>query len=110
MKLLFDQNLSYKLGARLNELYPASTQVRLVGMDKSQDVVVWEYARQHGFAIVTQDGDYSDLSLLRGWPPKVVWLRCGNQPTRIIENLLRSHHEAILQFELNHESGVLEIG
>ena len=28
--------------------------------------------------IVTLDADFADLSLLRGQPPKVIWLRCGN--------------------------------
>jgi predicted nuclease of predicted toxin-antitoxin system len=110
MKLLFDQNLSYKLCRRLEDLYPSSNQVRMIGLDESDDTILWDYARQNGFAIVTQDGDYSDLSLLRGWPPKVLWLRCGNQPTKIIEDLLRANHEAILEFERDTESGVLEIG
>jgi two-component system phosphate regulon sensor histidine kinase PhoR len=37
----------------------------------------------------------------RLWPPKVLWLRCGNQPTREIENLLRALHAEILQFEVD---------
>ena len=30
------------------------------------------------FAIVTMDGDFHQLRLLNGSPPKVVWLRVGN--------------------------------
>jgi predicted nuclease of predicted toxin-antitoxin system len=109
MKLLFDQNLSFKLCERLDGLYPESTQARLIGMDQHDDAQLWEYARQRRFTIVTQDGDFSDLSCLRGWPPKVLWLRCGNQPTRVIENLLRTHHSDILRFESDPTAGVLEI-
>jgi predicted nuclease of predicted toxin-antitoxin system len=41
------------------------------------------------------------MALLLGSPPKVIWLRCGNQPTRVIEKLLRDHLEAIAGFELS---------
>ena len=44
MKLLFDQNLSFKLCQALADLY--------------------------------------------GPPPKAIWLRCGNQPTPLVENPL----------------------
>jgi predicted nuclease of predicted toxin-antitoxin system len=109
MKLLFDQNLSFKLSQRLAALYPGSTQARFIGMDQEDDSQLWEYARHHGFTIVTQDGDFSDLSCLHGWPPKVLWLRCGNQPSRAVEHLLRVHYADILLFESNPTAGVLEI-
>jgi predicted nuclease of predicted toxin-antitoxin system len=35
MKLLFDQNLSFKLCARLTDLFPGSNQVRLLGLDQA---------------------------------------------------------------------------
>jgi predicted nuclease of predicted toxin-antitoxin system len=58
MKLLFDQNLSFKLIQRLAALYPGSTQARVIGMEEVPDDQLWEYARQNGFTIVTQDGDF----------------------------------------------------
>jgi predicted nuclease of predicted toxin-antitoxin system len=109
MKLLFDQNLSFKLCRPLASLYPQSSQARLLGLDQVDDEELWAYARAHDFTIVTQDSDLPALCHLRGWPPKIVWLRCGNQPTRHIEHLLRVHHAAILQFENNPDAGVLEV-
>jgi predicted nuclease of predicted toxin-antitoxin system len=109
MKLLFDQNLSFKLCHRLAALYPDSTQARLVGLDQVQDQQLREYARVHGYTIVTQDSDLPALCHHRGWPPKIIWLQCGNQPTSHIEQLLRIHHAAILQFGNNPAVGVLEI-
>jgi hypothetical protein len=35
MKLLFDQNLSFKLSQAFSDLFPASTQVRLLGLCSS---------------------------------------------------------------------------
>ena len=86
MKLLFDQNLSFKLCRRLEDLFPDSSQVRLLGLDQAYDEVIWQYAPGNGFTLVTQDSDFADLSLALGTPPKVIWLRCGNAPTAKIEN------------------------
>ncbi|MCC6745088.1 MAG: DUF5615 family PIN-like protein [Acidobacteria bacterium] len=55
MKLLFDQNLSFRLTARLENLFPGSEHVRSAGLASADDAIIWEYARQHGFAIVSKD-------------------------------------------------------
>ncbi|MCO6491152.1 MAG: DUF5615 family PIN-like protein, partial [Phaeodactylibacter sp.] len=89
LSLLFDQHLSYKLTYRLKDLYPGSQHVKLENLDTSDDVEIWEYAKKNGFTIVTKDVDFFDLGLLRGYPPKVIWLRCGNTSTNNIENILR---------------------
>jgi predicted nuclease of predicted toxin-antitoxin system len=81
MKLLFDQNLSPKLVNRLADLFPGSSHVQSVGLGCADDHQVWEYARLNGFAIVTKDADYNNLSVLRGQPPKVIWLQLGNCTT-----------------------------
>jgi predicted nuclease of predicted toxin-antitoxin system len=109
VKLLFDQNLSFKLCERLRDLYPGSTQVRLVSLDQAQDETVWEYARQNNFVMVTKDSDFANMSMVRGWPPKVIRLGCGNQPASTIEQLLRTHAAEILRFGNDRAFGVLEI-
>src|SRR3954470_4400807 len=91
MKLLFDQNLSFKLCRSLADLFPDSTQARMVGLDRAADPVLWEYAKANGFLLVSQDSEMIDLSSMRGHPPKLIWLRCGNQKTAVIEKLLRDH-------------------
>ena len=97
MKLSLDQNLSHRLLKRLEDLYPDSQHIRLVGLDKADDTLIWEYAKERGFCIVTQDEDYSVLSQLRGVPPKVVWLRCGNTSTDEVERILRQNFNAITE-------------
>jgi predicted nuclease of predicted toxin-antitoxin system len=109
MKLLFDQNLSFKLCRRLGDLFPDSSQVRLIGMDQAEDREIWEYARANDFTIVTLDADYTDLSALYGAPPKVVWLRCGNQPTSAVERLIRNHAEEIAALEADNTASCLEV-
>ena len=44
---------------------------------------------------MTQDVDFAEKSRLFGSPPKVVWLRCGNAPTKQVEALIRTGNEAI---------------
>jgi predicted nuclease of predicted toxin-antitoxin system len=78
VKLLFDHNLSFKLVDRLSDLYPDSNHVYKLGLDKVDDTDIWEYAQANDFIIVTKDADFSDLCLLQGFPPKVVWIRRGN--------------------------------
>ncbi|MGB9364404.1 MAG: DUF5615 family PIN-like protein [Xanthobacteraceae bacterium] len=108
MKLLFDENLSAALCARLADLFPDSSQVRLVGLAQANDSAIWERAKAGGFAIVSLDADFADMAALYGAPPKVIWLRCGNQPGAVIENLLRDHAEAIASFEQD-DASCLEI-
>jgi predicted nuclease of predicted toxin-antitoxin system len=98
MKLLFDQNLSFKLCRQLNDLFPESQQVRPAGLDRADDGTIWHYAAENGFTLVTLDADFAEIAALRGPPPKVIWLRCGNQPTGSVEFLLRRHFEAICAF------------
>lgn len=99
MKLLFDQNLSFKLCGRLADLFPDSSQLRLLGLEKADDHSVWQYAGANGFLLTTLDADFAEMAALLGPPPKIIWLRRGNQATAVIEALLREHAEAIAEFE-----------
>jgi len=109
MKRLFDQNLSFRLVGRLADLFPLSDQVRRLGLDTADDRAIWDHARVHDFIIVTQDADSADLAALRGAPPKVIWLRCGNQATRVIEQVFRTHASTILAFESDPGADCLEL-
>ena len=70
MKLLFDQNLSFKLCRRLADLFPESSQVRLLGMAEADDWSIWQHARINGFVLVSQDVDFADMATLYGPPPQ----------------------------------------
>jgi predicted nuclease of predicted toxin-antitoxin system len=97
MKLLFDQNLSFKLCAALADLFPGSSQIRLLGLERAEDLAVWHYAQANGFALVSQDGDFAEMASLLGPFSKLIWLRCGNQPTSVVERILRSHADACVR-------------
>ena len=107
--LPFDQNLSPRLVNRLADLYPGSTHVSMVGLDAALDLNVWEYARDHGHIIVTKDADFSELGLLRGFPPKVIWIRRGNCSTADIGELLRDNYEVIRAISDDPATGILTL-
>lgn len=94
---------------RLSDLFPDSSHVYWLALDRRDDKIIREYARQNDFAIVTKDSDFSDLCLLLGFPPKVIWLRIGNCNTSTIENLLRSHANDILSLADDQIVGVLTL-
>ena len=98
MKLLFDQNLSFKLCDRLADLFPNSSHVRLLGLERTADRALWQYAGESSFTLVSLDADFAEMAALLGAPPKVVWLRRGNQPTSTVEDILRTHADAIKAF------------
>jgi len=109
VKLFFDQNLSHRLADKLQHVFPGSSQARLAGLDKASDQEIWEHARRNGYAIVTYDADFAERSALLGHPPKVLWLRCGNQSSTDIERLLRQHLPEIEQFGQDEQTGCLEL-
>lgn len=110
MRLLFDEQLSEELVQLLHDLFPDSLHIRLLGAGGSADSRVWQLAREHECLLVTKDEDFHRLSVLRGAPPKVVWLRLGNCTTADVAHLLRRHVDDVRRFALQDEATFLELG
>ena len=109
MKLLFDQNLSHHLPRLLAVEYPCSAHVRDFGLSKAADPIVWNYAANAGFVIVSKDVDFQQRATLYGSPPKVIWVRLGNCTTAAVELLLRSRQLEIREFEADPAASFLVI-
>ena len=84
---------------RLADLFPGSSHVQTAGLDCADDDQVWDYARQNDFAIVSKDEDYNNMSVLRGSPPKVIWVQLGNCTTAQVEAAFRARFADIEAFE-----------
>lgn len=111
MKLLFDQNISPKITNQLPVEFKDVKQVRELGLENSSDINIFLFARVNGFTIVTFDSDFVDLSVLKGTPPKIIWLKTGNLTTKSIAQLLILNQSLINDF-VNQEldsTGILEI-
>lgn len=107
MKLLFDQNLPPRLANSLSDIYPSSEHVFNLGLDRSSDRKIREFALDRGFTIVTKDSDFGDLDALLGFPPKVIWIRLGNCSVQEVEQLLRERSASILSHLEDPQLGTL---
>lgn len=109
VKLLLDQNLSYRLVSKLKDVYPDSVHVAKVGLDKSSDIDVWRYAKENGFALVSKDSDFNDLCTLYNFPPHIIWLRLGNSRVEVAYETLLKYKEKICKIVDENETGIIEI-
>lgn len=109
MKLLFDQNISYRILKKLPEELEGSSHVKNEGLMNSPDFEIWEYAKLHHFIIVTQDSDFNDLYLLKGFPPKILWFQTGNLRTEDLAIILKIKLNELIAFSANIELGCMEI-
>jgi predicted nuclease of predicted toxin-antitoxin system len=109
MKLLLDQNISYKLIGKLIKIFPATNHVSRLGLDKSSDLLIWNYAKDNDFIIVTQDADFYELALLRGFPPKIIYLKCKYPSTSNITKVITESFQEIEEFYNNSQYACMEL-
>ena len=98
MKLLFDENLSPRLVVLLADVYRDSVHVHQCGLGGADDSAIWEYAKIHGFSIVSKDSDFQERTILIGSPPKVVWLRTNNCASEDVASVLRAAAPDVRRF------------
>lgn len=109
IKLLFDQNLSYKLCKCLEDIFPESKHTRMLNLAQANDDKIWEHAKKDGYTIVTKDSDFNDISMVKGFPPHIIWLRIGNSRLNVTEQALRENYKSIEVFIKENKYGVIEI-
>ncbi len=109
MKLLFDQNISFRILRKIETLFPGSQQTKNLKLDGSSDIDIWEYASRNNYCIVTFDSDFIDISLLRGFPPKIIWLKMGNSSTVNIAEILIKNQTNIIEFLDSAENAYLKL-
>ncbi len=102
MKLLFDENPSFRLAEAITQLFPGSVHITRTTLTRgTSDRTIWEYAAQNGFTIVTADSDFVTLANTRGHPPKVILLENCDYPTGIAGRILITNALRISDFERN---------
>lgn len=110
LRFLLDENLSERLLLSLAPRFAASLHVRQLGLGGTTDVHLWELAITEHCVLLTKDEDFVKLSVLRGPPPKVVWLNVGNAATTVITHLVLQNAAAIEAFAEHPELGFLALG
>ncbi|HNV31155.1 MAG TPA: DUF5615 family PIN-like protein [Cyclobacteriaceae bacterium] len=109
MKLLLDENISFRVLKSIISVFPQSIHVTNDSARLKRDFEIFEYARENNYTILTYDEDFYDLQLLKGYLPKIIWLRFGNSSNLKVVSKLVEHQSAIVSFIANSEVGILEI-
>jgi len=109
VKLLLDQNLSPRLAAASENAFPGTAHVREHDLQRADDVEIWEFAKQHGFAILSKDADFHQMSFLYGHPPKVVWANLGNRSTDEILVAIQDRRADLAAFEEDDQASFLTL-
>lgn len=108
-RLLLDQNLSFKICKGIKDIFSETKHVSDLKLDGCSDIDIWNYSKNNNYCIVTFDSDFIDISVLNGFPPKIIWLRIGNSSTDSIIQILKSNHLIIKDFLFSTENAYLEI-
>jgi predicted nuclease of predicted toxin-antitoxin system len=98
MRLLFDQNISFRIIKKTHSFFTDCKHVSGCGLSDHEDAEIWQYAKNNNYAIVTFDSDFYDISIINGIPPKIIWIRSGNLTTNEIAQLMINNKEAIHSF------------
>jgi len=77
--------------------------------ERLADSFIWKFAKENQYHILTFDEDFSELQNLYSFPPKIIWLRTGNVPTKWISDRLTILANEIISFIENTEAGIYEI-
>ncbi len=109
MKLLLDENLSRRVVPFLQDAFPSSSQVALLGLENVDDRTIWDFAKDRDFVIVTKDADFYEMSVVYGQPPKIIWLKIGNQSKAVTVNALVSNRELIEVALMTEDKACIEI-
>ena len=98
MKLLFYQNISFRVVGLLKELFPEAKHVKEFDLQFASDRHIWNFAKENGYDIVTFTSDFYDLVTLYRHPPKIIWLRLGNTSSQNLARIFSGHFEVITSF------------
>ena len=110
MKLLLDANVSWRLAARLKSHFEECLHVDYIGLNiPAKDSEIWNYALANNLIIVTNDEDFLNLVNIKGFPPKIILLKTGNQSNNYIETLLIKHKTDIQSLNGSGDYGILEL-
>ena len=108
MKLLIDANISWRIKELISKEFDEVSHVLDFFNHNEKDSVIWSYAEKHEYTIVTNDIDFLNLLIVKGFPPKIILLKLGNQSTKFISEKLNSNKVMIEAFYNDSDLGIIE--
>ncbi|MDP9230504.1 MAG: DUF5615 family PIN-like protein [Bacteroidota bacterium] len=110
MKLLIDENLSWRICKLLLPLFEKVVHVKdAIAKVKSTDWEIREYAKSNGYSIVTCDDDFIKYLMSHGFPPKIIKISISHPSYIELANIIKEKHKEIMEFNSNSEMGLFEI-
>ena len=110
MKLLLDENLSWRMIKKLSPFFEEiihSSDIKI--LQPPNDISIWNYAKKNGFTIISKDDDFEKIVLLRKAPPKLIYLKTYNLDTKKLVELIIDSKKKIIEFENSNENDIMEI-
>jgi predicted nuclease of predicted toxin-antitoxin system len=100
MKIWIDAHISPGVAAWINETFAFdASSLRGIGLRDADDLEIFERAKAENVIFITKDSDFGDLIEVRGAPPKVILLKCGNTTNQKLREIFAAHlNEAIARF------------
>jgi predicted nuclease of predicted toxin-antitoxin system len=91
VKFLLDENISRRIVPALQARFPGTSQVALLGLERSTDRELCDFAARAGYVICSKDEDFVGLVTALRYQPKLVQIALGNASNdQILHALLRS--------------------
>ena len=110
MRILVDAQLSPAIAAWINRSFEQieAVSVRSVELVTSDDVDIYNYAKKHGYVIMSKDDDFLGLLESKGSPPQLIWITCGNTSNARMREVLSQVLEQVKGL-INEGETVVEI-
>jgi predicted nuclease of predicted toxin-antitoxin system len=110
VKLLLDENLSWRMKKKLTPFFEEVIHVSDLKMTQpADDISIWNYAKMNGFTIISKDDDFEKIVLLRKAPPKLIYLKTYNLDTKKLVDLILEYRDKIVGFVNSNENDIFEI-
>ncbi len=107
--ILIDQNLSYRLAQFFKKKRVIAHHVYADELHEADDMKIWQHAEKSGYTILTKDSDFEVIQSVKGFPPKIIILKCGNAKTEKIINILDASWVQIIDFLKKDTLGIIEV-
>ena len=110
MKLLLDENLSYRMIKKLSLFFEEVIHSSDIKMPQpADDISIRNYAKKNGYIIISKDDDFEKIVLLRKAPPKLIYRKTYNLDTTKLVELILGNLYKIVEFSNSNENDIFEI-
>ena len=89
MRIWIDAQLSPRIASWISDNFDyQAVPIRDLGLRDSEDIEIFNSARDEVAIVLTKDRDFLDLLGRFGPPPKIIWLTCGNTSNEALQHVL----------------------